>query len=194
MGLTSINTSQFLHIVSRSGFPSPEPNVFLTDSTLSTVPVLGCLTTNVFRRSVPHLEFAESAKVSLTARLSLDSACLAASVCLARTYRCTGLQNNVLLHTKRSFTLRVCIQSYDVSHSLSDVLTRDFGTRESFSACWVISLVVSYCIHSEVRAVFAGRRTVLVHGLGGWWKGRWWWNNWNRVKGWRAWSCLNATP
>jgi len=36
---------------------------------------------------------------------------------------------------RRSFKLRVCIQSYDVSHSLSDVLTRDFGTRESSSAC-----------------------------------------------------------
>ena len=34
--------------------------------------MLGCLTTNVFRRSLTHLEFAKFAKARLTARLSLD--------------------------------------------------------------------------------------------------------------------------
>ena len=93
----------------------------------------------------------------------------------------------------------VCAYNLTMFHiHCSDVLTRDTAfascIREPFSACWMSSLVVSYCIHSEVWAVFAGRRTILAHGWCGWWKGRWWWTSWNRVKGWLAWSFLNATP
>ena len=106
--------------------------------------MLGCLTTNVsdglYMSGICCIR-----KIKGDCKTISRQACLtAASVSLALNAAldcATRLANTQSVHS----SLRVWLHSYDVSSSL----------------------VVTYRIHSEVRAVFAGRRSILAHRLGG---------------------------
>ena len=157
------------------------------------------LTTNVFRRSVTRLESAAFAVLPLAACYLLASDCLTASYRLTHSLFPLHWTSRHVLLTQRPHSCCVCAYNLPMRHlHCSDVSSRDTALRFMYtrisSACWVSSLVVMYRIHSEVWTVVTGRRTFLAHGWCGWWKSRWRWTSWNRVKGWAARFFLNATP